>query len=274
MSLSEKYGKWAFVAGGSEGMGGEYSNRLAKEGFNVIVTGRHQDKIERKQKQLESDFGVETKGLLIDFGELEILDKVKEVTDGLEVGFFVYNVGIASMSLFTDREIDFELYRLNANVRSLLTLSLHFSKAMKERGKGAMILMASSGGVVGTPYIQTYSATKAYIFTLAEALWGELADYGIDVLSVLPGNTIGQNFKDVKPGTPGFQTGAEVVAEAFEALGKEPEILAGETTKAVIGDSFDIPRRKEQVMIMKAQMEKTMEGFGTGADTEVNAAKE
>lgn len=268
MGFKEKYGEWAFVAGGSEGMGGAFCDRLAKEGMNVIVTGRHEEKISKKQAQLEQDFGVETRGLKIDFGAEEILTQVEAATEGLEVGFLVYNVGLANMMLFPRREIDDEIYRLNANVKSMLVLSLHFSKGMKERGKGGMILMSSSGGVVGTPYIQTYSATKAYAFTLAEALWGELSDFGIDVLAVLPGNTIGQNFTDVPPGTPGFQTGAEVVEEAFNAIGKDPTVVSGEASRQAVKENFNIEKRKAQIMQMKATMAATQKDFGNIADIE------
>lgn len=271
MSLSEKYGKWAFVAGGSEGLGGAYSDRLAKEGFSVIVTGRHQEKIDMKCEQLEKDFGVETKGLIIDFGHDDALAVVQEATKDAEVGFLVYNVGLADMKPFSERDIDFEMYRLNANVRSLLGLTLHFTKKMKAQGKGAIVLMASSGGVIGTPFIQTYSATKAYVFTLAEALWGELADDGIDVVGVLPGNTIGQNYKDIAPGTKGYQTGAEVVEEVFNVLGKEPTIITGEQTRQTYGPLFHQEERKQQIELMmsaKDVMKDMMKGFEKGAKKE------
>ncbi|MCL2121844.1 MAG: SDR family NAD(P)-dependent oxidoreductase [Clostridiales bacterium] len=266
MGFREKYGEWAFVAGGSEGMGGAFCDRLAKEGMHVVVTGRHGDKIENKCRQLESDFGVQTKALVIDLGELDVLDQVKAATDGLEIGFLVYNAGLASMSLFPDRDIDFELYRLNVNVRSQLALSLWFSKGMNERKKGGIILLSSVGGIVGSPYIQTYSATKAYNFTLAEALWGELSDLGIDVMAVLPGNTIGQNFSEVPAGTPGFQTGAEVVEEAFVHFGKEPAFIAGQHNRDLLGNMFPIEMRKQAIVLMKQQLEATMAQFGTGED--------
>ena len=266
MNFREKYGEWAFVAGSSEGMGGAFCDRLAKNGMNIVVTGRHADKVEVKCRQLESDFGIETKGLVLDLGDNDVLDRVREATDELEVGFLVYNAGLASMALFTDRDIDFELYRLNVNVRSQLALALWFSKGMKERHKGGIILMSSVGGIVGSPFIQTYSATKAYNFTLAEALWGELSDLGIDVMAVLPGNTIGQNFTEVPPGTPGFQTGAEVVEEAFTHFGKEPAFIAGEHNRNLLGGMFDVEKRKQYIMTMKEQLEATMAQFGTGTD--------
>ena len=267
MNYREKYGEWAFVAGGSEGMGGEFCNRMAKEGMNVVVTGRRMEKIEKKCAQLEADFGVTTKALQIDLGDLDALDKVKEATEGLEIGVLVYNAGLASMDLFPNRDIDYELYRLNVNVRSLLALSLWFSKGMMARKKGAIILLSSGGGIVGSPYIQTYSATKAYIFTLAEALWGELKPLGIDVLSILPGNTIGQNFKDVDPSTPGFQTGAQVVEDGLKKLGIDPTVMTGGTYD-MYKDFFQIEARKNMILAMKQQMDAIMQAYGTGAETE------
>ena len=267
MSYRDKYGEWAFVAGGSEGMGGAFCDRMAKEGMNVIVTGRRSQTVEAKCRQLETEFGVKTKGIQIDLGELDVLEKVKKETEGLEIGVLVYNAGLASMDLFTNRDIDYEMYRLNVNVRSLLALSLWFSKGMAERGKGAIVLMSSGGGIVGSPYIQTYSATKAYIFTLAEALWGELQPLGIDALSILPGNTIGQNFKDVDPSTPGFQTGAQVVEDGLKKLGIDPVVLTGATYDSY-KDFFNIDVRKGFIIAMKQQMDAIRATYGSGAETE------
>lgn len=266
MNYREKYGEWAFVAGGSVGMGGAFCNRLAQEGMNVVVTGRHADTVTAKCQQLEADYGVQTKGLVVDLGDLDALEQIQAATEGLEIGFLVYNAGLASMALFPERDIAFELYRLNVNVRSPLALSLWFSKGMMARKRGAIVLLSSSGGVVGTPFIQTYSATKAYNFTLAEALWGELQEYGIDVMAILPGNTIGQNYADVPAGTPGFQTGAEVVEEALAHLGKDPDVITGEHNRAVTEPLFNIEARKQHIMTVKNLMAATRAEYGSGSD--------
>jgi len=135
-----------------------------------------------------------------------------------------------------------------------------------ERQKGGMILMSSSGGVVGTPFIQVYSATKAYGFTLAEALWGELSEYGIDVMAVLPGNTIGQSFSDVPAGTPGFQTGAEVVQEAFEVFGTVPAMLAWDTSRETLSSMFPVEARMGYILKMKELISAVRDEHGSGSD--------
>ena len=268
MNFREKYGQWAFVAGGSVGMGGAYCDYLARQGMDIIVTGRHLNAIETKRRQLEENFGVQTRGIQLDLGDLDALEQVKKRTEGLEVGFLVYNAGIASMELFPDRDIEFEMYRLNVNVRSALALSLWFSKGMMARGRGGIVLMSSSSGVTGTPFVQTYSATKAYNLALGEALWGELSEYGIDVMAVLPGNTIGQSFTDVPAGTPGFQTGTEVVEEAFARFGTDPCVMTGKFNRDQAGDLFNVEARKEHIMVMKQYLDDIRKGHGTGTDTE------
>lgn len=266
MSLRDKYGEWGFVAGSSVGMGGAFADRLAKEGMNVVVTGRHADSVEAKQRQLESDFGVQTRGLVIDMGDDDMLDRVKEVTDDLEIGVLVYNAGLASMDSFVNRDFDYEMHRIDVNVRGPLLLSMLFSRGMAQRKRGAIILLSSTTAVAGTPYVQTYSATKAYNLTLAEALWGELSELGIDVLAVLPGNTIGQNFTDVPAGTPGFQLGAEVVEEAFEHLGKDPSFISGEFNRTMVGDLFNVEARKAYILAMKKSMDEIRAQYGAGVD--------
>lgn len=270
MTLKEKYGEWAFVGGGSEGMGGEWCNKVASEGMNVVVTGRHKEVVDAKVAQLKADYGVEARGITIDFGEIDAPVKAAEAVKDLEIGLLIYNAGLASMELFPDRDVDFEMYRLNVNVRSGLYLALTFSKGMAQRHKGGIILMSSTAGLVGTPYVQTYSATKAYNLTLAEALWAELKPFGIDVMAVIPGNTIGQNFKEVPAGTPGYQTGAEVVAEALEAFGTEPNVITGEWNRQQMAGVFSRETRKAYVLQMASFLESIREEHGTGAEAEKN----
>ncbi|MDR3359900.1 MAG: SDR family NAD(P)-dependent oxidoreductase [Bifidobacteriaceae bacterium] len=262
MGFKEKYGPWAVVAGGSEGIGGEFSTRLAERGINVVVIARRPEKVAQKCSELEERHGVKTVGLPLDLGGDDVLERVRDATKDLDVGFLVYNAGLATLNRFQDLDLDYELFRLKLNVVNPLSLTLHFAKQFVPKQRGGIVLMSSSGGTVGTPYIQTYSATKAYLFTLAEALWAELSDYGIDVLSVLPGNTIGQQYQDVPAGTPGFQTASDVADLAFEVFGKQPTVLSGEVTISTLGDYFDSAKRQEGVLVMKQIFADMMKQYG------------
>ena len=204
MRLREKYGEWGIVCGGSVGQGGAHCDRLASEGVNVCVVGRNIDTVEAKCKQLETDYGVQTRPIVQDLGDDDAARKIIEATKDIDIGILVYNAGLANVEEFKDMDVAYEMYRLNCNVRTLLHLCIHYVKPMVERARGAIIIVSSDGGVIGAPYVSTYSATKAYGLTLGEAMWAELRDKGVDVLAVLPGNTIGQNHSDIPRGHPRF----------------------------------------------------------------------
>lgn len=266
MNFKDKYGEWALVAGGSEGMGGAYSTRLAKEGMNVAVIGRNSDKVEAKCAELRENFRVKARAVVADLGLAEAPEQVIRAVEDLEIGFFVYNAGLTKMQPYNTADPEFEAYALNVNVRTLMLLTMHFQKLMTAKNKGGIILMASNGGVVGSPYIANYSAAKAFIFTLAEALWGEALGTNVDIIGVLPGSTIGQSFKEVPEGTPGYQTGAEVVEEVFAAFGKgSPTVISGEHNRQSVAKLFDGEVRKEHIKFMKSAMESLIEQFGEEA---------
>lgn len=248
MNFKEKYGSWAFVAGGSEGMGGAYSDYLAKQGMNVIVSGRHAETVNQKVQYLQDTYQVDALPLVIDLGKDDSAKKIMEFTKELEIGFLVYNAGLAYVGYFKELDPEFELYRLNINVRTPIQLVLHYSKQMAERKHGGIILMSSTSGTVGSPYFTTYAATKAYLLNLGESLWAELKEDNVDVISIVPGATIGQSFKEIPVGTPGFMTGEEVVAEAFQYLGKYPSRMVGQHNIDLHKDVYDADKRKEMVL--------------------------
>ena len=269
MNLREKYGEWGIVCGGSQGQGGAYANKLAEGGMNVVIVGRTQKTIDEKIAQLKADYSVEARGLCVNLGSQTAPEQIIEGTKDLEISFLVYNAGLANVEEFKDMSIEYEMFRLNCNVRTMLYLTLYYTKPMVARGKGGIIIVGSDGGVIGAPYIATYSASKAYEMNLGEALWGELKAKGIDVLVPMPGNTIGQNYSDVPAGTPGFQTGAEVAEEAFSHLGEYPSWICGEWNREAVESVWNADRRRDCVLFYKQVMEENTDVFGTGFRAEI-----
>ena len=60
-------GGWAVVTGGSDGIGLEFCNELARDGFNICIVGRNKDKINKVCEKLEKEFKVKTKMVIKDF---------------------------------------------------------------------------------------------------------------------------------------------------------------------------------------------------------------
>jgi short-subunit dehydrogenase len=111
---------------------------------------------------------------------------------------------------------------------------------MVERGRGGIILVSSGAALVGARRMVAYGASKAFDLVLGEALWAELHDQGVDVLSLVLGVTDTPALRrllaergnlasadDATP-IPGAATPQEVVTEAFENLGAGPTWFVGE----------------------------------------------
>ena len=70
---------------------------------------------------------------------------------------------------------------------------------MKEKGRGGIIFLSSASAVQGSVLIANYAATKAYNLILAEGLWEELRQQGVDVLGFMPGATDTPGYRSTNP---------------------------------------------------------------------------
>ena len=107
------------------------------------------------------------------------------------------------------------------NVAAVVDLTHQFLPAMVQRGHGAVINVASIGAFQPAPYLAVYAATKAFVLSFSQALWGEYRSRGIQVLALCPG-PVNTGFFDVL-GTREAMIGQrvpveQVVSQALRAL--------------------------------------------------------
>jgi short-subunit dehydrogenase len=185
-----KYGPWAVIPGGSEGIGSSLAEELAKVGINSVLIARKPEPLEEVATSIRSRYGVEVRTLGLDLTAPDMLERVRAATDDIEVGLLVYNAG-ASLRTgpFIDWALDDVLQVIRLNVVGQTVLSHHFGRLMARRGRGGIILMGSLAGVAGSPSVITYSGAKAYSQIFSEGLWWELRQHGVDVLHVVVGTT-------------------------------------------------------------------------------------
>jgi short-subunit dehydrogenase len=126
----------------------------------------------------------------IDLTEADAVDRVKRVTDDLEVGCFVMNAGSDDHGTrFLDTPVDEWTALARRNVFVPIELCHHFGRAMRDRGRGALVIVSSGAGWAGGGRMAIYSSTKAFDRTFAEALWAELRPAGVDVLTLVLATT-------------------------------------------------------------------------------------
>ena len=102
---SAKYGPWAVVAGGSEGVGAEFALQLADSGIDLVLFARTPGPLEATARECRRR-GVEVRTLPIDLAECRAVEAITSFTAGLEIGLLIYNAGANTASAeFLDADL-------------------------------------------------------------------------------------------------------------------------------------------------------------------------
>jgi len=230
--FAQRYGPYALVAGGSDGLGAAFAEAIARRGMGVVILARQQDRLDATAARLRDAFGVDVVAIAGDVAEVE---KVKERLDqlGLTIGLLVYNAAYAPIGPFAQMSADQLARAADVNVRAPLLLAKLLSGPMIERGRGGLVLMSSLAGSQGSPNIAAYAATKSFNAILAEGLWGELKPRGVDVLACLAGAVLTPGYEQAESGkpAPGSMDAARVAEQTLDALGKGPIVIPGAVNK-------------------------------------------
>ena len=250
-SFAEKYGPYALVAGGSDGLGAAFAEGLARRGLSLVLLARQEDRVNATAARLRETYGVDVIAIPVDMADFPAvkrsLAKVKA-----EIGILVYNAAYAPIGLFEDTDEDRLALAADVNVRGPLLLAKLLMGPMIERGRGGIILMSSLAGSQGSPNLATYAATKSFNAVLAEGLWSELKPRGVDVLACLAGAILTPGYEKAessKP-APGTMAAADVAEQTLSALGRGPIVIPGAVNKIARFALTRLMSRRAAVAIM------------------------
>ena len=242
MNRVERYGPWAVITGASDGIGQALARRAARDGLNVVLVARSEAKLRTLAAELAQTHGVKTRVVAVDLsqpsGSIDLLDAL----DGLPVGLAVLAAGFGTNGPLADSPTSDELEMISVNVTAVAHLAQAFAQRMTAQRHGGIVLFGSILGWQGVPGQANYSATKAYVQSLAEGLHGELKPHGVDVLCVAPGPVhtgfaarAGMSMKSAA--TP------DTVANAtWSALGRRGTVVPGLQAKALTAALKGLPR--------------------------------
>jgi uncharacterized protein len=236
MSFQTKYGKWAILAGASEGLGAAYAVELAARGLNLVLVARRSDLLHALASQLSTKHGIQTKLIVQDLSAPDAAEQIVLNTADLEIGLLIYNAAFSAIGPFLGKSLDDHLKEIHTNTFTPLKSVYLLAQQMLERKRGGIVLMSSLSAFQGSAYISTYSATKAFNIVLAEGLWEEWRELGVDVLVCVSGAVKTPNYVASEPeptGGLGDMTidPDQVVREALNALGKQPYVIPGRVNR-------------------------------------------
>jgi uncharacterized protein len=234
-TFAGKYGRWAIVVGGSEGIGSAFANELARRGVNPVLVARTQSRLDEAAEQVRSaNAGIEVRTIAVDLSVPQGPEQVIAATDGLEIGTLVYNVGSEpTYGSFIGHDWAMLAGRLQRNFVSKARLVHHFAGLMAPRRRGALVLMGSVAGFGGSPGFALYAASKAFSHALGEGLWVELGKRGIDVLTPVVGQTNTPTMVEAYGRVEGAADPADIAREALEQITNGPMWIEGKVQQLV-----------------------------------------
>jgi len=244
----------ALVTGASSGIGVAFAERLAHEGYDLVLVARRRERLAELAERLKRGNGVEADVVCADLTDPADLARVETLAASDEaLSLLINNAGFAGYQPFVsiDPEVIDDL--IDIHVRTVARLSRAALPGMVRRHKGAVINVASLLAISAVlppnplPSRATYAGAKAFILAFTQALAGELEGTGVDdVQACLPGRVstefhVAHGIDTSK--LPPAMTAEDVVTASLSALSRHEIVcipaladpaLFGELTEAQI----------------------------------------
>jgi short-subunit dehydrogenase len=180
--LIDRFGPWALVTGASSGIGAEFARQLARAGLNVVLAARREGLLDKLGQELQGEFGVETRSVVVDLSETEAAVRLHAAVDDLDVGLVVSNAGTGNPGSFLSENRDELMRRFRLNALAHLDIAHHFSPRLAKRGCGGLILGGAMGAAHGIPFMANDAGSKAFVQSFGESLHRELGRKGVCVM--------------------------------------------------------------------------------------------
>lgn len=190
---------WTLITGASEGLGVEFARLAAKDGHNIILTARSEDKLNAlatELREMQRDVVV----IPADLSDLNEVERLwKEASDGRVIDVLVNNAGLGRNDPFGDgMDWTRELASIDVNMTALSYLMKMAIPHMDAAGGGKILNVASVAAFMSGPNMAVYHATKAYVLSLSEAVAEELRGGKVSVTTLCPGATQTNFFADAQ----------------------------------------------------------------------------
>ena len=174
------------ITGASAGLGEEFARQLSGRGQRLVLVARRKDRLEA----LASELG-NARVIALDLAQPNSTMRLMAdlAASDEHVDTLINNAGFGLIGRFARRDPERLREMIDLNVGTLTDLCRAVAPGMIERGRGAILNVASTAAFQAGPGMAVYFATKAYVLSLTEALHEELKPHGIRVSCLCPGPT-------------------------------------------------------------------------------------
>jgi len=187
--VTAKDNSWVLVTGASSGLGEEFARQYAAQGRPLVLVARRLEKLQALARDLHERYSVD---VIVEQVDLSAITAVVELHKrlrerGITIGVLINNAGYGWQGPFAEEPLDTAMAMLDLDVASITAVTRLFAEDMRARGRGHILMVSSLLAYQGVQNFAVYSASKAYVLRLAEALHSELKRDGVIVTALCPG---------------------------------------------------------------------------------------
>ena len=184
----------ALVTGASSGIGAAFAERLARDGYDLIIVARRRDKLEALAEQLKTKHAANVEVLTANLSKSNDLRRVeKRIAEDDALEMLVNNAGFGGYMPFVELDPDKAEELVNLKVLAVTRLTRAALPGMIARGRGSIINVSSRlafSAPLGSsqlPKRATYAGANAFINTFSQLVQSELEGTGVQVQALCPG---------------------------------------------------------------------------------------
>jgi short-subunit dehydrogenase len=176
----------ALITGGTSGIGAEFARVLAADGHDIVLVARDRARLDETASALHAASGIHVEVIAADLASrADVLRVAKRLTDpDKPVDILVNNAGFGVHSSLLSEDTSVHEHAFDVMVRAVLILGAAAGRAMRSRGNGTIINVAS---VAGHLTMGSYSSIKAWVGSYSQGLAVELRGTGVTVTALEPG---------------------------------------------------------------------------------------
>ncbi|WP_038169698.1 SDR family oxidoreductase [Verrucomicrobium sp. BvORR106] len=180
---------WVLITGASSGFGEEFARQYAAKGHSLVLVARRLDRLQSLAEALGRQYRVEVIVEPVDLSDIAAVTQLHQrLRDrDIAIDILINNAGHGLQGPFLGAQLDAALAMVQLDVASLTAVTHVFAQDMRARGSGKILLVASLLAYQGVQNFAVYSAAKAYVLRLGEALHRELKRDGVTVSVLCPG---------------------------------------------------------------------------------------
>jgi hypothetical protein len=184
-------GQTALVTGASMGIGVELARCFATAGYDLILTARSAEALDRIAAEFSARYKVKAVAIPCDLGAIGAGEKLAaQIAErGLTVDVLVNNAGYGVAGAYAGSDRAEELGMIDLNIRALAELTHIYWPRMLAGKRGGVLNVASTAAFQPGPLMAVYYASKSFVLSFSEALWKEAEGTGVHVSCLCPGPT-------------------------------------------------------------------------------------